>query len=535
MKAPSPPDLTTALAELENRVKAEENFYEFFKRAWHVIEPGYEYVDNWHIGAIAEHLEAITNGQIRFLIINCPPRLLKTNLVSVAWPAWEWIRTPAQKWLYASYSWTLAEDASIKCRQLLRSEWYRARWGDRFALSDDRDKKDHFSNDRGGERIITSPDSTTTGRGASRLCLDDINSTRDQSDVVLDSTLQFLRQVLPTRMNDPRTSSIVNVQQRTHERDATGYYKSNERDGWVHLCLPNEFEVKRRCVTVVLPSTAPKKWVDPRVTEGELLFPKRLDQKETGRLRRSLGEYAAAGQLQQRPAPAEGGIIKTKWFLPWKEPKRPECKWIVNSWDTALSEKKKAAYSACHTYGVFKNAKGMFDLILLARYRARVEYPELRKVAQMIALDYMNDDLLRPIPLDKQNRKNKADLILIEDKTSGKSLISDLARINVRAYPFNPDRYGDKLQRVRLVTPHLEAGVVHVPYRGPSFERPFQWVEQFLLSCATFPNAEARDDVDVLTQVLIYLIRSGWVLHPDDEDAKPKKKYADDVRKEAFY
>lgn len=165
-------DLSAIAAELEARVKAEATLYEFFKQAWHVIEPGYQFVDNWHIGAVAEHLQAVTEGQIKNILINFPPRDLKTDTGGVAWPAWEWIRHPNRKFLYGSYSWTLAEDASIKCRQLIKSGWYQTRWGDRFSIIDDRDKKDHFANDRGGERIITSPDSTMTGRGGDRVvCL----------------------------------------------------------------------------------------------------------------------------------------------------------------------------------------------------------------------------------------------------------------------------------------------------------------------------------------------------------------------------
>lgn len=526
-------DLQVIAEELERRVNAEDNLYEFFKQAWHVIEPGYKYVDNWHVGATTEHLQAVTEGQIKNLLINFPPRFLKTDICGVAWPAWEWIKTPNRKWLFGSYSWTLAEDASIKCRQLVKSAWYMTRWGDRFSILDDRDKKDHFANDKGGERIITSPDSTMTGRGGDRVVVDDPNNTRDQSDTMLDSTLQWWTQVVPTRVNDPANSSFVVIQQRVHERDISGSILGLKDKSWVHLCLPNEFEIKRRCVTVILPSTNGKPWRDPRNQEGELLFPKRQNAEYSAKLRKTLGEYGYAGQQQQRPAPAEGGIIKTKWFVPYKDTKKPETtKWIVQSWDTAISEKKKAAYSCCHTYAVFETEKKQLDLLLLSRWRGRVEYPELRRLAQMLASDYRNDNLLRPIPVNDQNPKNKADLILIEDKATGRPLIADLARVNVRAFPFNPDKFGDKTQRVRLITPHLEAGMVHVPYKS---DRPYQWVEQFLMSCATFPNAEARDDVDVMTQVLLHLIRSGWVIHPDDEEAKPKKRYADDGRREAFY
>ncbi len=527
-------DLAALAQELELRLKAEESLYEFFKQAWHIIEPGYEFVDNWHIAAACEHLEAVTNGKVRRLLINFPPRLLKTDITSVAWPAWEWIRHPARKFLYGSYSFTLAEDASIKCRRLLESEWYQTRWGDRFTLLEDRNKKDHFANDRGGERIVTSPDSTMTGRGADRVVADDPNSVRDQSEQMLQSTLQWWTQVVPTRLNDPQNSSLVVVQQRTHERDVSGHILAHDRAGWVHLCLPNEFEARRRCVTVVLPSSAPNKWQDPRKYEGELLFERRIDKEHIRRLKANLGEYGYSGQFQQRPAPAEGGIIKKHWFQPWKQAKRPTCNWIIQSWDTALSSKDKAAFSCCHTYGVWKTERGTPALILLARWRARVEYPELRKTALQLAEDYLNDDWKNP--RERIDPKRRPNMIIVEAKSSGDSLISDFARAGIRATPFRPDRkYGDKVERVRRVTHLLESGMVYVPYQGPSFERPFNWVDQFLISMTSFPNAESRDDVDVLTQALLRLSVSGWVFHPDDQMAKPKKRYAESLDSRPLY
>lgn len=531
-------ELAAIAAELESRIKAEESFYEFFKQAWHVFEPGYKYVDNWHVGAVAEHLEAVTRGQIPKLLVNFPPRCLKTDLISVAWPAWEWIKTPNRKFLCGSYSWTLAEDASIKCRQLIKSNWYQTRWGERFGILDDRDKKDHFANDKGGERIITSPDATGTGRGGDRIIVDDGNNVRDQSDTMLDSALNWWTQVLPTRVNDPEDSSFVVVQQRVHERDISGHILATDKSSWVHLCLPNEYEARRRCVTVVLPSTKPAKWRDPRRGEGELFFPRRISKERSDSLRASLGEYGYAGQYQQLPSPAEGGIIRKAWFQPWKQERRPKCDFIFQSWDTATSERKNPAgrgiaYSCCHTYGVFKSEKGLPGLLLLARWRGQVEYPELRKTAQLLANDYLDSNWRAP--MEKLDSARTPQMILVEDKSSGKNLIADFARAGIFATRFNPDRYGDKTQRVRLVTHLMEAGVVWVPYAAPHFDRPPNWVDQFLMSMATFPNAQSRDDVDCLTQALLRMVESGWVYHPTDMAAKPKIKYADDDTREPLY
>ena len=526
-------DLAAAVAEMDRRLRAEDSLYEFLKQAWHVIEPSEEFVDNWHIQAVCEHLEEVSNGRVRNLLINFPPRMLKTIICSVAWPAWEWLHRPGTKFVYASYSWTLAEDASIRCRSLIKSEWYRVRWGDRFAILDDRDKKDLFSNNKGGERIITSPDATITGRGGAVIVADDPNHTKDKSDTVLDGTRNWWKNVMPSRLNNQKTGRRVVVQQRVDERDISGYILSTNRKAWVYLRLPNEYEEASPCKTVPLRSTNGKPWRDPRLHEGDLIFPDFLPKAESESLRREMGEYGYAGQYQQRPAPAEGGIIKKAWFQPWKQAKRPEkIEYIVQSWDTAMTERKMGAYSCCQTYGVFTDDKGLPALLLLSRFRARLEYPELRKVAMMLAEDYMDDNLA--MPRQKRSPKNKPDMILIEDKSSGKSLISDMARAGVFATRFNPDRHGDKIGRVKLITNLLEGGRVYVPYAPPSFERPLNWVDQFLLSMGTFPNADARDDVDCLTQALLRLETSGWVFHPSDEAAKEKKKFAEEHR-EAIY
>lgn len=364
---------------------------------------------------------------------------------------------------------------------------------------------------------------------------DDPNNVKDQSQVMLDSTIDWWTQVMPTRQNDFKTGRRIVIQQRVHEKDLSGHILATDRASWVHLKLPMEYEAKSPTITVKLPSTAPNKWRDPRTREGELLCEARIGPVELKKLKKDLGsEYTIAGQLQQRPAPAEGGIIKKSWFQPWKQSKKPTCQWIIQSWDTALSEKDKAAYSCCHTYGVWKTERGTPALILLSRWRARVEYPELRKTALMLAEDYLNDNWKKPI--DKIDPKRRPNMILIEAKSSGDSLIADFARVGITATPFRPDRrYGDKVERVRRITHLLEAGMIYVPYQGPGFERPFNWVDQFLMSMTTFPNAESRDDVDVMTQTLLRLSVSGWIFHPDDEAAKPKKVYAQDLDRPPLY
>lgn len=522
--------------ELLLRRRARESFYEFFKQAWPTIAPGYQYVDGWHIGALAEHLEAVWKGQIRNLLINAPPRTLKTLIVDVAFPAWTWLNEPTLKFIYGSYSYAIAEDASIQCRALLRSRWFRARWGDEISLSPERDTKEYFANTQGGERIISSVDGTLTGRGGDILIGNDLNRVGDEhksSDADLSSASHFWNTVIPTRLNDPKTGRKIVVQQRTHERDISGEIIDRDPDGkeWVKLILPLEFESERRCVTVPLPSTKGKPWRDPRKKEGESLIPGRMGPPEIASLKKALGsQYAISGQLQQRPSPSEGGIIKKAWFQWWKQSEPPKCEYVVLSVDTALSKNDMNAFSAATAWGVFKDDDGMSNVILLMRWRERVEYPELRERMKRLSKNYLNTrdlKLVGPAPEAKP-----PDLILIEAKANGLSLIQDLRRANIMATPFNPDKLGDKTNRVRLVTPILEGGRVWMPAAGPKFTTLRPYADEFVEAAAMFPNAKSRDLVDTMTQALWRLQVSGWVWAKGDDGPGEAQDFS---QREAFY
>src|SRR5437763_6486498 len=132
-----------------DRELATRRLRDFVLQAWAVLEPSTPFVQGWHIDAIVEHLEAVTNGQIRNLLINVPPRHMKSLLVSVFWPAWEWLRWPERRWLYSSYAASLSIRDSIKCRRLIESPWYQQRWRDRFALTSDQNTKGRFENTAG--------------------------------------------------------------------------------------------------------------------------------------------------------------------------------------------------------------------------------------------------------------------------------------------------------------------------------------------------------------------------------------------------
>lgn len=346
------------------------------------------------------------------------------------------------------------------------------------------------------------------------------NSAQEGSSVVKrEGTNTWWDQVWSTRLNDPKKDVKIVVQQRIHEGDISGHIMNHDyTEEWVKLILPMEYEEKRRSRTIILPSTNGKVWEDPRKIEGELLCEERFSSKEIERYKKDLGSYGYAGQYQQRPSPEEGGIIKKTWFQWWKQKTPPEIEYVVQSWDTALTAKEMSSYSACTTWGVFRDHNYIENLILLSVWRGRVEYPELREMAKRLYVDYRDTGTER----NPRFSGRTVDMCLIEAKASGDPLIQDLYRAGISAIPFVPNKYGDKIARVRLVTPLIEGGRVWMPARPPSYETLLPYADEFVEATACFPNAESRDLVDTMTQVLSKLREGRFLLNPQDDRPSPE-------------
>jgi phage terminase large subunit-like protein len=506
----------TYVEEYNKRELATNSLHEFARQAWSHVEGDIPFIDGWHIGAICEHLEAVVRREIRNLLILIPPRCMKSTLVSVMWPAWVWIHAPQERFLFTSYAASLSRRDSLGCRRLIMSEWYQARWGDRYKLRKDQNTKGRFDNDMNGYRLATSVMGSSTGEGGSFLVFDDANNAKDgESEVKREGTNDWWSQVMSTRLNDPKKGCKVGVQQRLHERDLAGYIMENDvYKQWTRLILPMEFEGSRKAKTIILPSTKGKIWEDPRTKEGELLWEPRIGKHELKVLKAELRtEYRIAGQLQQRPAPASGGIIKKSWFKWWKEERPPKLIQIIQSWDTALETNETNSYSACTTWGYFYDIHKVPCIILLALWRGRVEYPDLRKLARNLFEDYRNDGTREITP----NVHHASDIVLVEAKASGISLIQDFRRGGINAFKFDPTPYGDKTQRVRVASVYIEEGQVFVPALGPSYTSLTPISHTLLELCSTFgPDVGARDVVDTMSQVILRLASNGLLTHRKD-------------------
>jgi predicted phage terminase large subunit-like protein len=489
----------------QDRRNASASLYEFVKQSWHVVEPGIPFIASWHIEAICEHLEAVSAGDIQRLLINIPPRHSKSTIVSVMWPAWEWLTDPAQKFLCASYSGNLSTRDNLKTRRLLQSPWYQERWGHMFAFAGDQNAKQRFENDKTGYRLATSVGGTATGEGGSRLILDDPHGAQAaQSEVMRESDLEWFDMVWSTRLNNPKTDAMVTVMQRLHERDISGHILDDIK-GWEHICIPAEWDGKVRKTSLGV--------YDPRQKKGELICPERFGEKEITTLKQLLGTYGTAGQLQQDPTPSEGGILKTNHFKLWPaDSGLPPFEYILQSYDCAFTEKTTGDPTACSVWAMFTH-KGARNAMLIDAWDEHLSYPDLRARA---VKDWTTEygGMTKDSPY---SRAKRPDRILVEAKASGQSLLQDLRLAKVPAVGYNPGQ-ADKVSRAHQAAPTLELGLLWVPESKKNLGQPVSWAASFLKQLGKFPVAEHDDYVDTFTQAVIYLKNDGWFELPQAKD-----------------
>lgn len=462
------------------------------RQAWPIIEPATEYVHGWHIDAICEHLEAVTRGDIKNLIINIPPRHMKSILVSVMWPTWVWINRPDVRWMFTSYSQDFAMRDSLKCRRIIESPWYQVRWGDAYRLTDDQNSKTRFENDKTGFRLAAGVGGMSTGEGGNVVVCDDpLKATDAHSAAARHAVNRWWDETMTTRRNDPKASARVVIMQRLHEDDLTGHLLAKMEAGgtqYEHLCLPVEYTPTARATRIG--------WRDPRRMPGELLWPQRFDAASIAELKADLGSYGAAGQLQQMPAPAEGGIFKRQQWRFWipkgsavppyrtalddgtlyEHPQRelPEAfDQMLQSWDMAFKDTRNSDFVAGQVW-----ARSGANRFLVDQ-----EFGRLDIIATVKAVRAMTD------------RWPKAGLKLIEDKANGPAVIAMLRDEIGGLVAVEPE--GGKEARAHAVIPQIEAGNVYLPH--PAL---YPWVTALIDRAAAFPNAAHDDDIDAMTQAL---------------------------------
>lgn len=424
--------------EAINRELARRSFAEFIKQAWEHVEPSVDLIWNWHIDAIADHLQAVAEGKIKRLIINIPFRCSKSTLCSTLFPAWCWVNTPGKKLITTSYDEALALRDAWSMRALVNTDWYRSLFpkDKPFMLADDQAQKRYFANNYGGHRLARGITSGATGHTAEILIADDpMNAKKVTSDVERQTAVDSFQNQFMTRLSPPGQGAVVIVMQRLHHQDLSGIYMDDP--SWDKLIIPMIYEGTDRSQTKL-------DWKDPRTEIGELMFPEYFTKEAIDSYGIN-GSQFIASQLQQHPVASEGSIIKHEWIKTYKE--LPSVKRYSWSWDTAFKTGDKNDYSVGTLWAECEDGYYLVDMI-----RKKVEYTALKHLIKAAYDAHPSAE------------------VLVEDKGSGMSLLQDLRRqSNLPVIPVSPgkDMPGPKEERLQICAGLFEAGKVKIPESAP--------------------------------------------------------------------
>lgn len=451
-------------------IKAERcrrSFFYFIQEFWNEVIPE-EPVWNWHIEYIAGELQKLAQTVVlrdpkkADMIINIPPGTSKSTVCTVMFPAWCWVIDPTLRILTASYSAALSTDHAVKSRDIIKCDRFQS-YFPHIVIKKDQDNKMHFKNEAGGERYVTSVGGTVTGFHAHLIIVDDpINPKESLSVVARESAKDFMDRTLSTRKVDKEATVTILIMQRLHADDPSGSWLNRPGKSITHICLPGELSED------VKPEELRKYYV------SNLLDPVRLSRLALDGLRTDLGSYGYSGQIQQRPTPSGGGILKGHWFqvIPYDEflklCPRPVWDFFIDSAYTASTKNDPSALmAACqHNNNVYIRASAQVFL----------EFPQLiKEIKSFVAV----------------NGYASGSRIYIEPKASGKSIVQTIkneTKLNVIELEA-PDK--DKLSRVNSAAPVIESLRVFLISGG--------WNQNFVEECEAFPNGLHDDQVDNLS------------------------------------
>ncbi len=436
-----------------------QDFNSFINKVFNTINPGIEYQANWHIEIISEYLQAVQNGQIKRLIINMPPRGLKSVCVSVAWPAWILGNNPTKRIMVASYSHMLGIKHSLDCRLIIQSDWYKELFPQTI-LSKKHNQKSKFLTSQNGFRFATSVGGSATGEGGDFLIVDDPhNPMHLNSPTMRGKAIEWFEQTFVTRLNDKNKGAIVLVMQRLHAEDLSGYLLAGS--GWELLKIPVRAE------SDLFFSIGNKKY---DLKAGEVLHSLRDQPSYLAKLEQEIGRSNFAAQYMQEPI-ANGCTLLKEEDITFYETLPENFDYFIASWDTAIKVSENADYSVCTVYGAHGKYYYLTQLL-----RAKFTYPQLKSAVQNI------------------NDKYQPKFIIIEDKASGQQLIQDL-RLEGATNIIAPKPRLDKVTRFASVVPLFQTGQILLPKKSA-----FSTI--LLKEITSFPNTKNDDIVDSISQFL---------------------------------
>ena len=439
-----------------------EDLVSFIHKTYIAIDNSQPYQQNWHIEVIADKLKQCKDGKIKRLIINLPPRSLKSVCVSVAFTAWLLGHKPKTRIVNVSYSEDLSNKLARDARAVMESDFYKSIFKTR--INPNKRSENEFETMQNGYRLATSTGGTLTGRGGNVLIIDDPIKPQDAlSASVRTKVNQWYTNTLLSRLDNRKEGVIIIVMQRLHIDDLVGFVQENE--DWDILSLPAIAETDEKYVL----STG--KVIERKV--GEVLN-KNLDSiEELNKTKNKIGSYNFSAQYQQRPIPPEGSIIKWPWFKFFDKLPIPIGRPIIcQSWDIALKTGTNNDYSVCITALINNGAFYILDIL-----RNKVDFVGLKRLIKDMARAY------------------NASCILIEETGVGSGLISQLNEEGLYPVPIRPQV--SKQERACIETPKLEAGQVYLRQKA-------HWLDSFKAEIDAFPNGRHDDQIDAFTQLLNY-------------------------------
>jgi len=453
------PKITTADRDLIEAELCRRSVLYFAQTFWPVLEPGRKLVTGWPIEAIAEHLEAVTRGEIRKLLITVPPGSMKSLLTRAFWPTWSWVSQPSLRYIGASYAEALAARDNRRAKMIVESPLYQ-RLFPRVRLSDDQAQKVNFANTETGSMMATSVRGRATGERGDVFVIDDPHNVLEaESEAIRGETLQWFREVVPSRVNDLDRSAFVTIMQRVHHEDVAA---AAIEQGYEHLLIPMHYDPARSRTTSI-------GWTDPRTEPGTLMWEARFSAKAVQELETTLGIYAASAQLEQRPTPREGGLFKVDKIKTLDAvPQGEEIVWC-RAWDLAATDGEGA-----YTAGVLVGWRVAARRVIVAGVRRERVGPEgVRKLVEDTAgID--GDDVPISIPQDPGQA----------GKAQARDFTVRLAGYRVRIEP----QTGSKETRAEPLAAQVEAGNVDV-VTGT-------WNKDFIEELRHFPRGVYKDQVD---------------------------------------
>jgi predicted phage terminase large subunit-like protein len=469
----------------------------FIHRSFLELNPAATFEHNWHQELIAQSLEDVAYGHCKRLIINVPPRHLKSHSASIAFPAWFLGRFPDKQVACVSYAQDFSDTLARHSRRLMDSIFYQALFDTR--ISRKRDTVADFETTRGGFRFSTSVGGVFTGRGADVIVIDDpLKADEALSDARRESVNNWFDNTLRGRLNRQIEGTIIIVMQRLHANDLVAHVQKTE--DWRVLSFSaiaeedESYEIRTPYQTCQFHRKA-----------TDILQPALTPRPVLETLRKAMTPYHFAAQYQQNPQPPSGNIVKRDWLKFYTPEEKPDSfGTILQSWDTAIKDTELANFSVCTTWGVKDRKAYLLDV-----FRKKLLFPDLKRSVQSLA------------------ELHDATVVLIEDTSSGSSLIQQLRAEGLSKVQPAPSLDGNKIMRLYGQTPMIEGGFVLFPKWA-------DWLDTYLSEMLSFPSSHYDDQVDSTVYALAWiaenprwpgnLIKRPWINYytalPEDQKYK---------------